>query len=237
MIANPSIPAPRKPASPYARSLARRRGIALDGIKGSGPDGRITGADVPPAAPPATAATPTGCIAPESPARATAAIGASVDLAQAGDLIRHLAELAPEIELTDLLLKATAQARRAVPGLADATVVLTRADTNTPRILAGLDRAMLRGIAAMRSSPAGPEAAPAAEAALAVTMIARPGLRPVAMPLAPETIARLVVAATQDAETAECLLCYDPLAIPDAAAADFLAAFRRLVEDPRRLIT
>lgn len=116
MIANPSIPAPRKPASPYARSLARRRGIALDTVKGSGPDGQITGADVPAAAPPATAAPTTGRIAPEAAPRATAAIGASVDLAQAGDLVRHLAELAPEIEITDILLKAAAQARRAAPG-------------------------------------------------------------------------------------------------------------------------
>jgi len=39
-------PVGRKPASPFVRSLARRRGLDIESITGSGPGGRITRADI-----------------------------------------------------------------------------------------------------------------------------------------------------------------------------------------------
>ncbi len=47
MNAAAAFPArPRRAASPYARRLARERGLALDTLGGSGPGGRILAADV-----------------------------------------------------------------------------------------------------------------------------------------------------------------------------------------------
>jgi pyruvate dehydrogenase E2 component (dihydrolipoamide acetyltransferase) len=40
------ITMPRLNASPVARRLAARRGVALDGLTGSGPGGRVVKADI-----------------------------------------------------------------------------------------------------------------------------------------------------------------------------------------------
>lgn len=59
----------RLPVSPYARRLAAERGVALDGLVGSGPGGRLVAADIPsrpaaniPAAPAAPSPEPLACL-------------------------------------------------------------------------------------------------------------------------------------------------------------------------------
>ncbi|XP_053702948.1 dihydrolipoyllysine-residue acetyltransferase component of pyruvate dehydrogenase complex, mitochondrial [Synchiropus splendidus] len=78
--ASPAAAAPRTGrvfASPLAKKLAAEKGLKLDQISGSGPDGRITRKDVdsfvPPKAAPAAAAAPSPAAGPSAPAAAAAA--------------------------------------------------------------------------------------------------------------------------------------------------------------------
>ncbi|MFZ4690188.1 MAG: pyruvate dehydrogenase complex dihydrolipoamide acetyltransferase [Polymorphobacter sp.] len=76
VVAAASAPGNRVNASPLARRLAEAQGIALAGVAGSGPNGRIVRADVdavagkPAAAPPKAASTPTTPIPAAAPAPA-----------------------------------------------------------------------------------------------------------------------------------------------------------------------
>lgn len=135
-------PAPaRRAAAPLVRRLARERGIDLDAVVGSGPGGRIVRADLDDmAAAPATPVAPTpdarepeavpfDAIREQIAARLTASatttptftVTATADVT---DLLTLRSELneqrtadAPRISVNDLLVRATALALRAHPGV------------------------------------------------------------------------------------------------------------------------
>jgi pyruvate dehydrogenase E2 component (dihydrolipoamide acetyltransferase) len=123
----------RVKASPLARRIARERGIQLEGIRGTGPDGRIVAEDVETRreeARPAAAAVP---VAPAEGAeavpltriRATIArrltqawevpafqLTVSADMTLANELVERARELNPDVRVTvtDLLTKVSAMA-------------------------------------------------------------------------------------------------------------------------------
>jgi len=121
-------------ASPLARRIARERGIELNGIRGTGPDGRIVAEDVEraeaggPAAPSVAAPTvPAGEVEriPLSNVRKTIArrlteawtipvfqLQASADMTRVNALVARLRERDPDVRITvtDVLTKISAQA-------------------------------------------------------------------------------------------------------------------------------
>ncbi len=140
------IPAPREPATraratPVARRLAAELGVALDGIAGSGPGGRIVEADVRGATPSApTTASVAGrggrgeeTVVDLTPTQRTIAermtasrsqipeftLRIAVDMERAVDLRDDLRELdrSPLPSLNDLLVRAAALALREFPAL------------------------------------------------------------------------------------------------------------------------
>ena len=132
---------PRLNASPVARRLAARRGVALDGLTGSGPGGRVVKADIERAAqhdavveaPAEVAAGARGEVTVEEltsarstvAARMTAAkatvpdftLTTEVEMDAALELRSHLSELGldPLPSINDLVVKACAGALRAHP--------------------------------------------------------------------------------------------------------------------------
>jgi len=244
--AAPPTGADRVRATPYARRLARERGQPLAAIRGTGPSGRIVGQDVATFVPTPTP-TPVSASAAEGPAarpapaartgRPVAAFAAEIDLTSAVRIIGELRELAPEIGLIDLLLKAAATAVRLLPRAAanDAPVVVGLAGTkNGGRDLAGLDRLALRAIAVLRAKETSQDQQ--SSAALSLTLIERSGIRPLAAPVPAGRVASLMVAAGGGDRVGQCLLSYDPAALDAEAAADLLLSFKTFVEIPLRLL-
>jgi len=122
-------------ASPLARRLARERGVELEGLRGTGPDGRIVADDVEqaearpaetrPAAAAAAAPAAGGESVPLTKVRATIArrltaawqipvfqLTVSADMTLANELVARARELNPDVRITvtDLLTKVCAMA-------------------------------------------------------------------------------------------------------------------------------
>jgi pyruvate dehydrogenase E2 component (dihydrolipoamide acetyltransferase) len=219
--------ASRVSATPYARRLARDRGIPLAAIAGTGPNGRRTGRDVL-----AHVATPEPLPAPAATAApATAALAATISLTAIAGLLPQFESFEPEIELIDVCLKAAAATLRNSDALAGAAIV----PAPSGRVLDGLDRLTLGAIAALRREDAGAPPSPD-RPVLEVSWLARDGIRPIALPLRPGAAARIMLAGTLASPQAECLMSYDPARLDDTAAADFLLAFRGWLEVPLRMI-
>ena len=174
---------------------------------------------------------------PRHPAPAPSAIATRADLAAARDLLAQFADLAPAIDLVDIILKSAAAGLRATPDLTAAggglVVLGLTAAGGTVQALPGLERLTLGAIAALRGDTA---AAAGNVASITISLIARDDIRPVATSLGAGATARLVIAAGQEAVWAECLLSYDPKRIDDDAAANLLLAFKGAIEHPLRLI-
>lgn len=221
-------------ASPYAKRLARERGITLSLIAGSGPKGRIVAGDVPLAAPavapapvvevaaPVAAALPVATIAP---ARSISAFSATIEL---GPLAEFVAASGAELPIDAFLVKAAA---RAAGKRADAVrwikpegggVTIPRAVALAPTEIARL----LTG---------DPDAGGSGKTLL-LTRLATKGIRPVAGSLPADADLRFLVVAGDDAATAEVLLVHDAEAIPEGDATEILAGFRDLIEAPLRLL-
>ncbi|MEQ1951166.1 E3 binding domain-containing protein [Mesorhizobium yinganensis] len=241
-------PSGRIRATPYARRLARERGLSLSAITGSGPNGRITGDDlinfrapqVESVSPPAPAilapvsADPAPAIAEPlkiTVAAAPSAIVARVDFSALEALLSQVRELRPDVSREDICLKAAAVASGAIASvIPDKALVLLTASGKRRRFN-GLADASLSAIAKLRLS-AGEDGA----AAFAVSFLGRAGIRPVAARLIDDGAARLVIGAEEKDGFAECLLGYDPARVDDESAEEFLAEFRDLVETPFRLL-
>jgi pyruvate dehydrogenase E2 component (dihydrolipoamide acetyltransferase) len=118
--AAPAPPPQRPRASPGARRAAAARGLALEGIAGSGPGGAITEADVAGAAPPATAppAAEAAASAPPDPAlarrRATGALMARAKREIPHYYLEHRIDVTPVVAHMAALNEGRAPADRAV---------------------------------------------------------------------------------------------------------------------------
>jgi pyruvate/2-oxoglutarate dehydrogenase complex dihydrolipoamide acyltransferase (E2) component len=213
-------------ASPYAKRLARERGIPLEGLAGSGPNGRIVAGDVP-LAPVAVAATPAAVAAAPAaaPARSVAAFSASVDLAALAEVIAASGTALP---IDAFLVKAAARAA----GARSEAVRWMKAEggaVTIPRAVALAPTEIARLIAdASEESPTGK--------ALVLSRLAVSRIRPVAGSLPVDADLRLLVVAGDEAATAEVLLVHDDAVIPEGEAAEILGAFRDLIEAPLRLL-
>jgi pyruvate dehydrogenase E2 component (dihydrolipoamide acetyltransferase) len=222
----------RRPASPYARRLARERGFALELITGTGPGGRIVAADVEALAArraPAPAAA-------AAMAAAVAAYGTSVPLASVRSLLAGLAESRAEVNLDDLLVRAAAQALAIVepgPGREPRTVALERSGAGAP--LAVVADAHL-GLVSQLHLRLAEAAAPAELPVLTLRRLAETGIRPLSMPLVGGAAARLVVSAGEASSLAEVLLAFDAARLDEDAAATLLARFRDALEHPLGLL-
>jgi len=233
-------------ASPYARRLARERGVPLAALAGSGPDGRIVAADIPADIPvPGTAGVPPALPEPpplpaeappparRAPAaiRAVGAFAATLDL---GPLIAFIAASGADLALDCFLIKAAAQAAagHAEDVLwqdADGPVTVPRAAGSSPT---GIARALREGVPEEAGgTPAVPGRRP-----MALSRLGGTGIRPVGAALPAGVDLRLLVVAAEKATSAEALLVHDADSVPEAAAAALLAAFRDFVEAPLRLL-
>lgn len=236
-------------STPYARRLARERGIAVASIAGSGPNGRIVAIDlarfVPqaaaaplpepaPAAPVATVIQAEVRAQPVPAATTTpipSALVARVSFTAADALLEQLATVRPGIARENLCLRAAFLAMVGVEGFDPLGAILHLASAGRREFLAGLGHASLGSIDALRRQAPGN-----GEAAVAISFLARAGIRPVAAQLVGSAPARLVVGVPDTDGTADCLLSYDPARLGDAAAEGYLGAFADLVETPLRLL-
>ncbi|MBL8580604.1 MAG: E3 binding domain-containing protein [Rhizobiaceae bacterium] len=236
-----ALPAPavtaRPRATPYARRLARERGIALSAVNGSGPGGRIVALDVEGWLAPAQAAVSTALErtaaalpGPNTMPSTPSALSMQVDFSAVEALLARIAEVRPAVDRMDVVLKAAGLALTALAQSQPDAVLLIGALAE-PQCIAGLSTASLGAIATMRA-----RSSEASDAALAVSFIGRRGLRPVATRLVGEASARLVIGGADGAGTAECLLSYDPDRMSDEDAETLLATFAELVETPLRLL-
>jgi pyruvate dehydrogenase E2 component (dihydrolipoamide acetyltransferase) len=233
-------------STPYARRLARERGIPLAAVAGSGPNGRIVADDLARFVPqPAAAPLPPPVAAPSSQPAAVApltapapalspapsALVARVSFAAADALLAQLAAVCPGLTRENLCLRAAALAMVDVDGFDPRGAILHLASADRREFLAGLAHASLGSIDALRQ-----EAPGEGEAAVAISFLARAGIRPVAAQLVGGAPARLMVGAVDTDGAADCLLSYDFSRVGDTAAETYLGAFADLVETPLRLL-
>ncbi|BCP51955.1 hypothetical protein K32_05720 [Kaistia sp. 32K] len=228
-------------ASPYAKRLARERGLALEGFAGSGPNGRIVAGDLlsAPVAAGVTAPGPevmtTPAPAPETalaaPALAAAqprsisAFSATIEL---GPLAEFIVASGAALPIDAFLVKAAARSAgahadvlrwiKAEGGGVTIPRSVTLAPTEIARRLAGETNSDTTG------------------KALVMSRLSTRGIRPVAGALPADAELRLLVVAADDAASAEVLLVHDASAIPEGDATRILAGFRDLVEAPLRLL-
>jgi len=223
-------------ASPYARKLARERGITLALVIGSGPNGRIVAEDLmaaPAAAPevaavfaepvPAPAAAPAPVVVA---ARSISAFAATIDLAP---LSAFLAASGSALSIDAFLVKAAARAAGAEAGAIrwikpeGGAVTIARPLTLAPTEIA-------------RQIGSDADAASAEGKVMVVSRLAARGVRPVAGSLPSGIDLRILVVAGDGAETAEALVVHDADAIAETEAGDILTLFRDLLEAPLRLL-
>ncbi len=224
--------APRRSASPYARRLARERGVPLTELAGSGPDGRVVAADViafipavqPAAAPVAAIAAPPAAAdiaasAPVAAPRSVAAFQATVDLAPLAALI---AAAGVGLASGPFLAKAAARA----------------AGSRGERLLLrdGGRLALIEGAATLSPGTiaARLEARTPGDAPFSIDLLEGSGIRPLAGGLAAGTDMWLVIVA--DAGRAELLLVHDEAALSASEAVMMLALIRDFAEAPLRLL-
>jgi e3 binding domain len=228
----------RLAASPYARRLARERGLPLDTLRGTGPGGRILAADVlgfnrlplPEARPVAPAAAPTAV-------PRIAAFATSIALGAMHALLAAFEHSGRQFEFDDILLRAIGCAFNETPHIttvAGAPVALELDGRQVifsaiPQTMAASLRAgRLEALSNSRDDTAKP-------AALSLRRLRVSEIRPVIMPLLPDRAMRLTASANAESENAECLLILDAAIVEERLAAAWFACVKSTIENPLRL--
>lgn len=220
---------PRRASSPYARRLARERGLSLEALAGTGPNGRIVAADIAAftARPPAPAAV-TG---PQA-----SALGTTIQLATLMQLLAGFADADTPFTLDDVVLRAAGCALDDVPettSLAGGPVALEQ--KRAQLVFADIRKGSLGPLRARRIAAVEAGADQSAEpATLSLKLLAASDIRPMVMPLLPGRAMRLVLAAGPS--TGECLLSFDAAVVSEDAASEFLTRFKAYLELPLRLL-
>jgi pyruvate/2-oxoglutarate dehydrogenase complex dihydrolipoamide acyltransferase (E2) component len=221
-------------ATPYARRLARERGLSLLKIVGTGPNGRITGVDLNSARSADVVEMSARAAAGDAPAAKANAIGSpsaiatSIEFQAVEALLGQIHTLRSDIARQDICLKAAALALNLAASGVGSTDILLLTAPSRRQVLVGVAQASLSSIAALRS-----RADDGTTGGLAVSFLGHAGVRPVAAQLGGGVGMRLVIGL---GDVADCLLSYDPSRISDEAAESFLVAFREFVETPIRLL-
>jgi pyruvate dehydrogenase E2 component (dihydrolipoamide acetyltransferase) len=226
---------PRRAASPYARRLARERGLVLERIAGSGPRGRIVAADIE-AATRAPVVTPVAAAAP-----VIAAFAITVDLSKLQALLRKFGGAQLALTLDDMLVRAAGLGLEAVastrPDAPSIVVALETAAATGEIVIVAPQIGLISALHRRLAEAPGDAVAPAAEpGALSLRRLTIAGLRPTLLPLRRGYPMRLAVAAADDDETADCLLAFDTSKVGEIDAAAFLGQFRDALETPLRLL-
>lgn len=219
----------RRAVSPYARRLARERGIALDGLRGSGPNGRIVAADIT-----SFVSRPLAPVASAGPQ--ASALGTTIQLATLTQLLAAFTEAETPFTLEDVALRAAGCALDDVPestGIPGAPVALE--GTAGQVVLADIRKGSLAPLRARRlAAIATGEDEASHPAACSLRLLTASDIRPVMMPLLPGRAMRLVLAAGP--ESGECLLSFDASLVGEEAATAFLVRFKAYLEIPIRLL-
>ncbi|WP_018181240.1 E3 binding domain-containing protein [Kaistia granuli] len=222
-------------ASPYAKRLARERGVTLSLVTGSGPNGRIVAEDVP--LTPVAAAAPVPAaevvvapaaapVAVAAPVRSISAFAATIDLAP---LAAFIAASGSHLSIDAFLVRAAARAA----GSHAVTVRWMKAEggaVTIPRAVALAPSEIARRIGSESDAPA------SADKAMLVSRLNAKGVRPVAGGLPAGVDLRVLVVAGDGEATAEALAVHDADIIPEVEAGDILTRFRDLLEAPLRLL-
>jgi pyruvate dehydrogenase E2 component (dihydrolipoamide acetyltransferase) len=229
-----AAPAARLAVSPYARRLARERGLPLSALRGSGPGGRILAADVTGFVAPA-ASVPVESRPEQAPAHAQriAALSTSVALGQASEVLVALARSGSTFDLEDLVLLAAGRALGTVP--IEGTALALEADGR--QVVLHRIGAALGALRAERQRASAEGRDDALEpAAVSLKLLRAGAVRPVLVPLLPGRPMRLVAALDQDGQRAECLLVFDASFVAEDTAADWLAAFGSGLASPLSIL-
>jgi pyruvate dehydrogenase E2 component (dihydrolipoamide acetyltransferase) len=227
-----TIATARRAISPYARRLARERGIAIEQVSGSGPSGRIVAADivafVPKAAPAPALNTASGPHA--------SALGTTIALAKLREVLEAFGQADMPFTLDDAILRAAGCALRDVPGanrLDGAPVALEH--ERRQLVFADVSKGSLGPARSRRLAAIETGGDQRAEpATLSVKLIAAGDIRPVMLPLLQGRAMRLVLSAGPTA--GECLLVFDEAQVELDDAAEFLTRFKAYLEVPLRLL-
>lgn len=231
----------RLAASPYARRLARERGLPLETLRGSGPGGRILAVDVRGFVPVPTPVNSPDIIAPAAApsvaAPRVAAFAASLALDALRDLLVALESTGKVFDIDDVLLCAAGRAFAETPEaakLAGAPVALELAGRQAvfvaaPQVtLTSLRSTRLEALADTHDDAEKP-------AELSLRLLPASDIRPLMTPLLPGRAMRLTVCVAAGGDHAECLLTTDAASLDEAAAAAWLAALKSAIEHPLRL--
>ena len=231
----------RLAVSPYARRLARERGLPLEALRGSGPGGRILAADVLDFVPVAPAVRPPAAVAPAAaPSVAASSIAAFATLIALGalhELLTALESSGRVFDIDDILLRAAGRA------FADNTDIARGGDVSVALELAGrqvvfaiVPEIPLTSVRATRLAALADNRDDSGRpAALSLRLLPASDIRLVMMPLLTGRAMRLTVALNTEGNHAECLLVADAATVDEAAAAVWLAALKSAIENPLRL--
>jgi pyruvate dehydrogenase E2 component (dihydrolipoamide acetyltransferase) len=219
---------PRRAISPYARRLARERGLSLDVLKGTGPNGRIVAADI---------ATYTARpAAPAARGQQASALGTTIQLATLLQLLAGFADADTPFILEDVVLRAAGCALDDVPetsNLAGAPVALEQ--TTGQLVFGDIRKGSLGPLRARRLAAIEAGGDHSGEpATMSLKLLTASDIRPVMMPLKPGRSMRLVLAAGP--ASGECLLSFDAAEVSEDAATEFLSRFKAYLELPLRLL-
>jgi pyruvate dehydrogenase E2 component (dihydrolipoamide acetyltransferase) len=228
------VPLRRVAVSPYARRLARERGIALEELTGTGPGGRIVAADIATFVPRASAA-PRAAAGPQATALAT-----TISLTTMRQLLSGFTSADTTFSLEDVALRAIGCALDDVAGatsLPGAPVALETkfGDKRAQAVFADIRKGSLGPLRKRRlDAMAAAKDEAATPAALSLRVLEATDIRPVTMPLLAGRDMRLVLIAGE--ASAECLLAFDSAAVDEDAATEVLSRFKSYLEVPIRLL-
>lgn len=219
----------RRAISPYARRLARERGIAIEQLAGSGPSGRITAADIVAFVPKATA--PAVAAGPQASALAT-----TLALGKLREVLENFGKADVPFALDDAVLRAAGCALDDVPAanrLDGAPVAFEH--ERRQLVFADIRKGSLGPARSRRLAAIEAGLDQSAEpATLSIRLIAAADIRPVMLPLLPGRALRLVLSTGPAA--GECLLAFDETQVDVDAAAELLTRFKAYLEEPLRLL-
>lgn len=224
--------AARRAISPYARLLARERGIAIEDLSGSGPSGRIVAADIVAFVPKATpAAASTAAAGPQA-----SALGTTFALTKLREVLEAFGQADMAFTLDDAILRAAGCALSDVAGanqLPGAPVAVEHERRQV--VLTDISKGSLAPARARRLTAIESGVDQSAEpATVSLKLIVAGDIRPVMLPLLPGRAMRLVLSAGPT--TGECLLAFDEARVEIDAAAEFLTRFKAYLEVPLRLL-
>lgn len=232
----------RLAASPYARRLARERGLPLETLRGSGPGGRILAADVRGFVPVPTPVNSPDIVAPAAAAPSVAAprvaaFAASLALGALRELLAALESAGKVFDIDDVLLRAAGRAfaeTLKAAKLGDAPVALELAGRQA--VFAAAPQVTLTPLRSTRLAALADTQDDAEKPAeLSLRLLPASEIRPLMTPLLPGRAMRLTVCVAAGGDHAECLLTTDTASLDEAAAAAWLAALKSAIEHPLRL--